>query len=393
MTAQLARDVQVLFQGHWLRPLRYNWPRAVCGLLERGETAVVRVLIAEVRGSAPREPGACMLVSRSGIDGTIGGGHLEWQAIEAAQALLATARPTSLVRLRRLVLGRELAQCCGGVVQLWLERFTPADLPLLRQAAESWAGATPAAILTELTSAGVFRSLTERGSQQWRVMQARLHQPPPTDARHPQLIFASNGEENALLYEPLGSVGTALWLYGAGHVGQALIRILAELPFEVTWIDSRAELIPNALPENVQPLCTATPMHTVQMAPPAARFLVMTHDHALDYALCRRILERTDLAWLGLIGSKSKGARFRSRLARDGLAPQAIRRLVCPIGVEGVASKWPAAIAVGVAAQLLQGLDVPASGRRMSLAPTPASAVFPDACQASDCAGCASRSA
>src|SRR5207245_830437 len=83
----------------------------------------------------------------------------------------------------------------------------------------------------------------------------------------------------------------------------------------------------------------------------------MTHDHGLDYALCRRVLERNDFTWLGLIGSKSKGARFRSRLARDGIAAEVIARLTCPIGIDGVNSKLPAAIAVAVAAQLLRGLD------------------------------------
>jgi xanthine dehydrogenase accessory factor len=109
----------------------------------------------------------------------------------------------------------------------------------------------------------------------------------------------------------------------------------------------------------------------------------MTHDHALDYALCQRILERNDFAWLGLIGSKSKGARFRSRLARDGIAAESIARLVSPIGVEGVNNKWPAAIAVAVAAQLLQGLECPAQGRALSV-----SVPLAGACTAPDCAAC-----
>ena len=122
-------------RGRWLGALHGNWARAVCRLLEGRESAVIRVLVAEVRGSSPREPGACMLVSRAGIEGTIGGGNLEWQAVQAAEPLLAAAIATSSVTLRRLVLGRELGQCCGGVVQLWLERFTRSDLPLLERAA------------------------------------------------------------------------------------------------------------------------------------------------------------------------------------------------------------------------------------------------------------------
>jgi len=371
-------------KGRWLRALRDNWPLAVCRLLEGREPAVVRVLIAQVRGSAPREPGACMLVSHSGVDGTIGGGNLEWQAMRTAQSLLVAGTAPS-VRLRRLVLGQELGQCCGGVVQLWLERFTPADLPRLRRVVRAGCDRTSAALVTELSAQGVVRRLLEHGSDEWRS--AHLHPRGPTlQALEPgaqrRLQFSASSEENAILLEPLASDAAALWLYGAGHVGQALIRILAELPFEVTWIDPRAELLPEPLPDNVHPLCSQTPTNTVHLAPAGARFLVMTHDHALDYALCRRILERGDFAWLGLIGSKSKGARFRSRLARDGATPEAIARLVCPIGVGGVASKWPASIAVGVAAQLLQGLEASVGSS--------ATVACAGGCPSPDCAACSS---
>jgi len=299
-----------------------------------------------------------MLVSHRGVDGTIGGGNLEWQAMRTAQSLLVAGTAPS-VRLRRLVLGRELGQCCGGVVQLWLERFTPADLPRLRRVVRAGCDRTSAALVTELSAQGVVRRLLEHGSDEWRSVHLQLRGPMLQALEpgvQPRLQFSASSEENAILLEPLASDAAALWLYGAGHVGQALIRILAELPFEVTWIDPRAELLPEPLPDNVHPLCSQTPTNTVHLAPAGARFLVMTHDHALDYALCRRILERSDFAWLGLIGSKSKGARFRSRLHgwRDTGGDC---RLVCPIGVGAVASKWPASIAVGVAAQLLQGLE------------------------------------
>jgi xanthine dehydrogenase accessory factor len=407
MTIMIAsEDPRTNTQGRWLRALSDSWPRAVCRLLEAGEPVVIRALIAEVRGSAPREPGACMLVSQSGTYGTIGGGNLEWQAMRAAQSLLACE--TRSVQIRRLVLGRELSQCCGGVVQLWLERFTPDDLPLLRRAAHADPRDPVTAIVTEICGQGVVRKLMRHSGIQ------------------PRLRFSSTGEERATLLEPIEAHRAALWLYGAGHVAQAFIRLVAELPFEVTWVDSRAELLPAPLPDNVHPLCVRAPTNTVTSAPAGARFLVMTHDHALDYALCRKILERNDFAWLGLIGSKSKRARFRSRLARDGIAPETIARLVCPIGVEGVNSKWPAAIAVAVTAQLLQGLESPAQGRSLggpgvaadSRAPAeaagpgapgsaaavdshgPAEATSPpvvsvDACTSPDCAAClaATRSA
>ena len=337
-------------RGRWLRAMSDTWPRVVCRLLEAGEPVVTRVLIAEVRGSAPREPGACMLVSQSGTYGTIGGGNLEWQATQTAQSLLAGV---GSVQLRRLVLGRELGQCCGGVVHLWLERFTPADLPFLRRAAHAGSLRDSAtAIATEVSGQGVVRKLVQHGGVQ------------------PRLRFSSTGDENATLLEPIEGNRAALWLYGAGHVAQALVRLMAELPFDVTWVDSRADLLPTPLPDNVHPLCVRTPTNTVNSAPAGARFLVMTHDHGLDYALCRKILERNEFSWLGLIGSKSKGARFRSRLTRDGIAADMIARLVSPIGVEGVNNKWPAAIAVAVAAQLLQGLEPPAQGRALNVSPS-----------------------
>jgi xanthine dehydrogenase accessory factor len=388
MTVRTASDdARAEAQGRWLRALGDTWPRAVCRLLEAGEPVVIRVLIAEVRGSAPREPGACMLVSQGETYGTIGGGNLEWQAMHAAQSLLAFG--TRSVQLRRLVLGRELAQCCGGVVHLWLERFTPADLPFLRRAAHAGSRDSIAAIATEASGHGVVRRLVQHGGVR------------------PRLQFSSTSDEDASLLEPIEEDRATLWLYGAGHVAQALIRLMAELPFDVTWIDSRAELLPAPLADNVHPLCVRTPANTINSAPAGARFLVMTHDHGLDYALCRKVLERNDFVWLGLIGSKSKGARFRSRLARDGIAAETITRLVSPIGVEGVNNKWPAAIAVAVAAQLLQGLECTAQGRALNVSPsadargpgaavgsrgTTAAGTTPDVlagtCTAPDCAAC-----
>jgi xanthine dehydrogenase accessory factor len=379
MTMSIASDpVHVEASGRWLRTLSDTWPRVVCRLLEAGEPVVTRVLITEVRGSAPREPGACMLVSKSGTYGTIGGGNLEFQAMHAAESLLASG--TRSVQLRRLVLGRELAQCCGGVVHLWLERFTSADLPFLRRAAHGGPRDSATAIVTEVSEQGIVRRLLQRGGTQ------------------PRLRFSTSSDESATLVERIERDRATLWLYGAGHVAQALIRLVADLPFEVTWIDSRAELLPAPLPDNVHPLCVRTPTNTVSSAPAGARFLVMTHDHGLDYALCRKVLERNDFAWLGLIGSKSKGARFRSRLARDGIAAETIARLVSPIGVEGVNNKWPAAIAVAVAAQLLQGLGSPAAAdsRRPAVAADshgPAvgamAEAFAGACTSPDCAACA----
>lgn len=328
--------------GQWLCPLRVDWPRAVLRILEKSDAPVVRVVVAQVKGSAPREPGACMLMSPDEVVGTIGGGHLEWEATRAAAEFLADIEGPA-VRIWSVILGRELSQCCGGSVQLRLERFTRADLPFLRNVSEV-------------------------------VSQGR-----PT-----------------------------LWLHGAGHVGQALIRVISDLPFDVTWLDSRPQLLPVDLPENIHALYVPEPVTCVAAAPMSACHLVMTHDHALDYALCRAILQRGEFAWLGLIGSNSKGAKFRSRLARDGVAPEMITRLVSPIGIGRIQSKWPAAIAIAVAAQLLQVFEAVTTAHAVAAHATAAcaaaaepmiqtdpgtgtlSAPVPDSlCGSGDCANCA----
>jgi xanthine dehydrogenase accessory factor len=278
-----------------------------------------------------------MLVTQTETYGTIGGGNLEWEAMRTARTLLMAEQGTCSVQVRQLVLGRELAQCCGGVVQLWVERFTSQDLRLLRRLARP--GEPISAVLTIVSNTGVVRQLRPYGTSNTATIRV-----------------PSTGDGLVTLLEPLERRHPALWLYGAGHVGHALIHILGDLPFDVTWVDSRSELFPDTLPDNVRSTCSQVPVSTIDSAPPDALFLVMTHDHALDYDLCRRILERGNFGWLGLIGSKSKGARFRSRLTRDGLSPEQIARLTCPIGIDGVSSKLPAAIAVAVAAQLLQGV-------------------------------------
>ena len=176
--------------------------------------------------------------------------------------------------------------------------------------------------------------------------------------RHSALpILTRNAAGEPTLIERLDDEFPAVWLYGAGHVGQALARILVELPLRLTWIDSRAELLPDTLGGGARILCDPDSVATVSEAPVGAYFIVMSHSHPLDYALCHALLERNDFAWLGLIGSLSKAARFRSRLTRAGLGADVIRKLVCPIGVEGIDSKWPAAIAVAVAAQLMQQIS------------------------------------
>ncbi|MBR8409397.1 xanthine dehydrogenase accessory protein XdhC [Burkholderia cenocepacia] len=143
-------------------------------------------------------------------------------------------------------------------------------------------------------------------------------------------------------------------LFGAGHVGHALVTLLGALPCVVQWVDTRDELFPDECPPNVQPEPTDTPEAVVDAAPPGAYFLVMTHNHALDFSLAAQIMRRRDYAYFGMIGSRTKRVKFERRLAARGVDPARLVEMVCPIGVAGIVDKTPGAIAVAVCAELLQ---------------------------------------
>ena len=310
-----------------------DWLPVLVRHLARAE-AVVRVVIVTVRGSAPREPGTCMLVGSTQAEGTIGGGHLEWKALEIARGMLAAASDGS-PRVDRFVLGATLGQCCGGVVELLFERVAATELEFFRAALARRRAGVPTAIATTWSKrAPVRREL--RTSPSGAPRAALQHQ------------------ERSLLLERIDTERTALWLFGAGHVGQAIVHALAELPFELTWVDEREDIFPAVLPENATMRVSDDPAGEVAGAPPAALFLVLTHRHDLDFEICRAILARGGFRWAGVISSATKAASFRKRLARAGIGADRIARLVSPIGVPGIDGKEPAAIAVAVAAQLLQ---------------------------------------
>jgi xanthine dehydrogenase accessory factor len=340
---------QSFIAGAWLPPLAGQWVEAAGAYLSQ-HAAVARITVVSLRGSAPREPGASMLVDLDGTRGTIGGGRLEWQAIQAARELLRD-RNAAPVRIDDLILGPDLGQCCGGRVELWIERLTRGDLPWLREAARRLRDADGVSIVTDVGD---------------RVASHRvLPSVPGAASRDPRrsavgtvagsLTLQRSAAGNVTLLEVLRPQRLPLRIFGAGHVGQALIQLLSPLDlFDIVWVDSRPGLLPLGLPECVTAQACATPTDLVGTAPPGTHYVVLTHDHALDYELCRLILARGDAGWLGLIGSASKSARFRSRLLRDGIGAERLPALNCPIGIDGIASKLPAAIAIAIAAQLLQ---------------------------------------
>lgn len=142
-------------------------------------------------------------------------------------------------------------------------------------------------------------------------------------------------------------------LFGAGHVGRAIVLALANLPFQTRWIDSRSEAFPAASPANASPVLSAFPAAEIQRAPAGAFILIMTHSHALDLDIAAAALSEKRFAYVGLIGSSTKRARFEARFRALGIAEAEIAGLVCPIGMPGINGKQPAVIAASVAAQLL----------------------------------------
>jgi xanthine dehydrogenase accessory factor len=143
-------------------------------------------------------------------------------------------------------------------------------------------------------------------------------------------------------------------LFGAGHVGHALVKVLGTLPCVVQWVDARDELFPDEVPPNVQIEATDLPDSIVDEAPAGAFFIVMTHDHSLDFSLTQRIMRRDDFAYFGLIGSKTKRVKFERRLMERGVPAERLPEITCPIGVEGIVDKAPWSIAMAVTAQLLR---------------------------------------
>jgi xanthine dehydrogenase accessory factor len=302
------------------------WLRLLEAIDRHGGASLVTV--AATKGSAPREPGARMIINPDGtFTGTIGGGALEWQAIALAQS--AMARPAGAAEMRRFALGPELGQCCGGQVDLLVETFSASDRPTIadlanREAAGSFVTAG------RLTAGGIERQVIDD-----------------------ELAAGSASYRDGLLREGFGDERRQLILFGAGHVGRALVLALAPLPFTVTWVDPRPDAFPTYVPVNVALSRVDDPESALASAPSDAFVLIMTHSHQLDLALVHAALAEARFPYVGLIGSKTKRARFEKRLAETGIPAARIRSLVCPIGVGGIKSKVPAVIAAATAAELL----------------------------------------
>ena len=323
---------------------------ATIGRALSGEQSCAMVSIVEAKGSAPRDAGARMVVLEDGsFAGTIGGGALEWRAIARAQAALAKAgagESPPPVGLARMALGPDLGQCCGGSVRVLLEVFTPG------RSAEVQA-------LADAERAGLF--VTEGRIAERCVERTILIRDLPGGE---DSLLAADGR----LLERFGTQKQVLALIGAGHVGRSLIISLAPLDFSVVWIDPREDAFPSIVPGDVRVVVTETPAAELNAVPDGAFVLVMSHSHALDFDVVLAALQARRFGYVGLIGSASKKARFISRLRQAGLGNDDIERLVCPIGIAGIASKQPAAIAASVVADLLRRRDAMALAAHSAVA-------------------------
>jgi xanthine dehydrogenase accessory factor len=285
---------------------------------------VGRVVVAEAKGSAPREAGASMLVWRDGQTGTIGGGALEWEAAARARDMLAKGG----AKLDRLALGPALQQCCGGAVTLLTEVWDEAGLAALAPAA------------------GLVARPVKSDAAMPLAVKRRLQ------AARGEGVTGGPALVEGWMVEPLAHPCRKLWVWGAGHVGRAIVAVLAPLPdLAITWIDTAEGRFPEAVPDGVEKLVAADPAALVRFAPKDAEHLILTYSHALDLALCHALLGH-GFARAGLIGSATKWARFRKRLAELGHSATEIARIDCPIG-EPSLGKHPQAIAISVAAAIL----------------------------------------
>ena len=323
---------------------------ATIGRALSGEQSCAMVSIVEAKGSAPRDAGARMVVLEDGsFAGTIGGGALEWRAIARAQAALAKAgagESPPPVGLARMALGPDLGQCCGGSVRVLLEVFTPG------RSAEVQA-------LADAEKAGLF--VTEGRIAERCVERTILIRDLPGGE---DSLLAADGR----LLERFGTRKQVLALIGAGHVGRSLIISLAPLDFSVVWIDPREDAFPSIVPGDVRVVVTEAPAAELDAVPDGAFVLVMSHSHALDFDVVLAALQARRFGYVGLIGSASKKARFISRMRQAGLGDDDIARLVCPIGIEGIESKQPAAIAASVVADLLRRRDAMALAAHSAVA-------------------------
>jgi xanthine dehydrogenase accessory factor len=310
-----------------------RWIPELAARVEREGRAVL-VTLANATGSTPREAGTAMVISSGGVFGTIGGGHLEFEAIRLARDALASALSPA-PWLVRFPLAARLGQCCGGVATLAFAPISTTDCAWLRDAV---AREREGAAMDVVTIVGAARDAYAIRAASSTTDRARV----VTSADATQVVHTIVPDHWNVL------------VFGNGHVGRALVRVLGVLPARVQWIDARESEFPPDVPPGVAIVATDTPVCEIRAAPRGSLLVITTHDHALDFELVCAALRRDDWRYVGLIGSASKRNQFEKRLLARGFTASQVARVTCPIGrAVPVRSKDPGAIAIAVAAELV----------------------------------------
>jgi xanthine dehydrogenase accessory factor len=275
-------------------------------------------------GSAPRDEGTTMLIWDSGQFGTIGGGELEYQVTRLAKKIIIDNKGS---RIKKFSLGPDMGQCCGGAVELLIEILDETKVKFIS------------------VDDGFFARPVFKNEKSLNV-QALIK------SYRNKSVPIKTSFKDGWLFEPVTKEKELIWIYGAGHVGTAIANILSKLSqFSVTCIDTSQDRYPDNFPKTVEKLITKNPAQIVQYAPSETHHLILTYSHALDLEICHQLLQH-NFATAGLIGSKTKWARFKKRLNELNYTFEQINRIICPIG-EPSFGKSPYEIAIGVASMLL----------------------------------------
>jgi len=323
-----------------------EWIDELSDLTAAGEPVVI-VTVAGIRGSAPREAGAKMIVTATDTVGTIGGGQLEYQCTRIACEMLgADASPM----LRKFPLGATMGQCCGGVVDVLFEPIASGLSGWLRDLRALHGQREPAVLCTHLATSE--RKCVVTADNVFHANEAGVTASVIANAR--EALGARRGTRHCdgWFFELIVGSDFNIAVFGAGHVGSAVVQALSALDCNIRWIDSRRNIF-RQTPPNVRTIESVDPSLEVAAMPADSCYLVMTHSHTLDFDICDRILRRGDAAYCGLIGSISKRRRFEKRYRSQGMTQGALDKLICPIGVDGISGKKPAEIAVAASAEVL----------------------------------------
>ena len=303
-----------------------NWI-AIADHLLSGKQILAHAVVISVRGSAPREIGANMLISDERIWNTIGGGSLEFEVMKEARDLIRknSLEPKDLHRkVLNLALGPDMGQCCGGNVKVLLEILSRPDIDRLLKYSDE---VLP---LVHPLRSGV--PIEVSGSNDIEKFEPNL--------------------QNEYFILPTAKRLDPLFIYGAGHVGRALVKIIDNMDFDIHWVDIDEKRFPEGSTFNFSKVIALDPTLIASHAPSNAYHVIITHSHPLDEAICFALLSKDQFRFCGLIGSKTKNARFRSRLSKMGIKDEQLKKLTCPIGINEINSKQPVKVAISIAAQL-----------------------------------------